>query len=184
MRPPLPVPHPAQAPLSIDVTTPRATVRSRPPIPMSNISDQIMHDLKEAMRNKDQTAMTTLRALKSALKYAAIEKLGADGELPDSDAIGVVRKQIKQRRDSIEQFTSGGRSDLADKEAAEIAVLERFLPTALSPEETEALVSTVISELGATSRQQMGQVMKVLQERAAGRADGKVLSQLVAKHLS
>ncbi|MFN5960726.1 MAG: GatB/YqeY domain-containing protein [Verrucomicrobiota bacterium] len=151
---------------------------------MSNISDQIMHDLKEAMRNKDQTAMTTLRALKSALKYAAIEKLGADGELPDSDAIGVVRKQIKQRRDSIEQFTSGGRSDLADKEAAEIAVLARFLPTALSPEETEALVSTVISELGATSRQQMGQVMKVLQERAAGRADGKVLSQLVAKHLS
>jgi uncharacterized protein YqeY len=151
---------------------------------MSNISDQIMHDLKEAMKNKDQNAMTTLRALKSAIKYAAIEKVGADAELPDSDAIAVVRKQIKQRRDSFEQFTAGGRSDLADKEAAEIAVLERFLPSALSPEETEALVSAVISDLGASSRQQMGQVMKVLQERAAGRADGKVLSQLVARHLS
>ena len=128
--------------------------------------------------------MTTLRALKSAIKYAAIEKVGADGELPEIDAIAVVRKQIKQRRDSVDQFTAGGRPDLAATESAEISVLERYLPAALSDAETEALVASVIAELGASSKQDMGRVMKTLQDRSAGRADGKILSQLVAKALA
>ena len=151
---------------------------------MPTLNEQIMNDLKEAMKQKDQAAMTTLRALKSAIKYAAIEKVGADGELPEIDAIAVVRKQIKQRRDSVDQFTAGGRPDLAATESAEITVLERYLPAALSTAETEALVASVIAELGASSKQDMGRVMKALQDRSAGRADGKLLSQLVAKTLA
>jgi uncharacterized protein len=128
--------------------------------------------------------MTTLRALKSALKYAAIEKLGAEGELAETEAMAVVRKQIKQRKDSFEQFTSGGRPDLAEKEAVEIGVLEKFLPAAMSEADAAALVEAVIAELGASSKKQMGEVMKVLQERSAGRVDGKVLSQLVGQKLT
>ena len=151
---------------------------------MPTLNEQIMNDLKEAMKQKDQAAMTTLRALKSAIKYAAIEKVGADGELPEIDAIAVVRKQIKQRRDSVDQFSDGGRPDLAATESAEISVLERYLPAALSDAETEALVASVIAELGASSKQDMGRVMKALQDRSAGRADGRILSQLVAKALA
>lgn len=149
----------------------------------TTINEKIANDLKDAMRAKDQTAMTALRALKSALKYAAVEKLGADGVLDDTDSLVVVRKQLKQRRDSFDQFTAGGRADLAEKEQAEIAILERYLPAGLSESEIQQLVDTVIAELGATGKQQMGQVMKVLQERAAGRADGKALSQAVAAKL-
>lgn len=150
---------------------------------MSNINETIANDLKDAMRAKDTVAMSSLRALKSAIKYAAVEKLGADGELSDTDALAVVRKQLKQRRDSVEQFTAGNRADLADKELAEIAILERYLPAAMSEAEVQQLVDTVIAELGATGKQQMGQVMKVLQERSAGRADGKALSQAVGARL-
>ena len=150
---------------------------------MSPFNEKLANDLKDAMRAKDTVAMSSLRALKSAIKYAAVEKIGADGELSDTDALAVVRKQLKQRRDSVEQFTAGNRADLADKELAEIAILERYLPAAMSEAEVQQLVDTVIAELGATGKQQMGQVMKVLQERSAGRADGKALSQAVAAKL-
>ena len=150
---------------------------------MSTINETIANDLKDAMRAKDTVAMTALRALKSALKYAAVEKLGADGVLDDPDAMAVVRKQLKQRRDSIEQFTAGNRADLAEKELAEVVILERYLPAGLSEAEVQQLVDTVIAELGATEKKQMGQVMKVLQERAAGRADGKALSAAVGSRL-
>ena len=150
---------------------------------MSTLNEKIASDLKDAMRAKDTVAMTALRALKSAAKYAAVEKLGADAELGDADVMAVVRKQLKQRRDSVEQFTAGNRADLADKELAEIAILERYLPAAMSEAEVQQLVDTVIAELGVTGKQQMGQVMKVLQERAAGRADGKALSQAVGARL-
>lgn len=150
---------------------------------MSTIHEQLAEDLKAAMKAKDQGAMTALRALKSALKYAAVEKLGADGVLGEADALAVVRKQIKQRRDSEEAFTGNGRADLAGKELAEITVLEKYLPVAMSGAEIAELVDAVIAELGATSKQQMGQVMKVLQERTAGRAEGRVLSQAVAAKL-
>ena len=150
---------------------------------MNTFNEKLANDLKDAMRAKDTVAMSSLRALKSAIKYAAVEKLGADGELSDTDALAVVRKQLKQRRDSVEQFTAGNRADLADKELAEIAILERYLPAAMSEAEVQQLVDTVIAELGATGKQQMGQVMKVLQERSAGRADGKALSQAVAAKL-
>lgn len=150
----------------------------------ATISDQIMEQLKTAMREKDTTASTVLRALKSAIKYAAIEKYGADGDLDEAEATAVVRKQIKQRQDSIESYRSANREDLAAREEAEIVILERFLPQPLGAEELSALVADVVRETGATSRKDMGNVMKILNERAAGRVDGKTLSSEVMKHLS
>jgi uncharacterized protein YqeY len=147
------------------------------------LSQQIVEDMKTAMRAKDSVALNVIRALKSAIKYAAIEKFGADGELEDTDAILVVRKEIKKRQDSIASYESASRQDLADVEKAEIAVLEKYLPAAMSAEDLVKLVETVIAELGATTKKEMGNVMKVLQERSEGRADNRALSSEVAKRL-
>lgn len=149
-----------------------------------SLHTEITDQLKDAMRAKDAVAMNVLRALKSALKYAAIEKLGAEGELDPTEAIAVVRKQIKQRRDSFESFTANNRPELAGREQAEIIVLERFLPAALGAAEIESLTQAAIAETGATGKADMGKVMKLLQERTAGRADGKTLSQTVARLLA
>lgn len=147
------------------------------------LSAQIVEDMKTAMKAKDTVALNVIRGLKSAIKYAAIEKLGAEGELDDTDSIAVVRKEIKKRQDSIASYEGAGRQDLADVEKAEIAVLEKYLPAAMSADDLVKLVETVIAELGATTKKDMGGVMKVLQERAAGRADNRALSTEVAKRL-
>jgi len=143
-----------------------------------------MSDLKDAMKARDTVALTTLRALKTALTNAAIESGNKDNVVSDANALALVRKQIKQRNDSIEQFESAGRAELADNEKAEIVVLEKYLPAALSAEEVSTIVADAISETGASSRADMGKVMKIVQEKVAGRADGKALSQEVMKHLS
>lgn len=145
---------------------------------------QLTEDIKTAMKAKDTVALNVVRGLKSAIKYAAIEKLGAEGELADADALAVVRKEIKKRQDSVASYESANRQDLADTEKAEIAVLEKYLPAAMSADDLVKLVEAVIAELGATSKKEMGAVMKVLQERAAGRADGKTLSSEVTKRLA
>src|SRR5436305_11224176 len=145
---------------------------------------RIDSDLKDAMRAKDATKLGVLRMLKSALKYGAIEKSGADAELNDADAVQVIRKQAKQRHDSIDSFEKGGRPELAEKEKAELAILNSYLPQQLSPEELTTLVNETITEVGATSKAQMGAVMKALQTKAAGRADGKALSQEVQRQLA
>jgi uncharacterized protein YqeY len=121
--------------------------------------------------------------LKSALNYAAIEKSRAEGALNDSEALQVVRKQVKQRQDSIESFEKGGRGELVAKEKAELSILQSYLPEAMSPEELVKVVRETIAELGVTSRAQMGAVMKTLQAKVAGRADGKTLSAEVQKQL-
>jgi uncharacterized protein len=151
---------------------------------VGTISKQITEDLKTAMRAKDTQSLNTLRSLKSAIKNAAIAKGGADAELDDAEETNIIRKQVKQRQDSIEQFEKAGRTELADIEKAEIAILERYLPAALSPDELASLVEAAIAESGATGRADMGKVMKILQESTAGRADGKTLSQEVMKRLS
>ncbi|MEM0896583.1 MAG: GatB/YqeY domain-containing protein [Verrucomicrobiota bacterium] len=150
----------------------------------TSLATRVMDDLKAAMKAKDSTALTVLRALKSAMKNAAIEKGGADYELNESEAMAVIRKQIKQRQDSADQFEKAGRAELAENENAEIKVLEDYLPAAMSEAEIDKLVEDTIAELGATSKADMGKVMKTLQEKAAGRADGKALSQAVGKRLS
>jgi len=148
------------------------------------LQQRVDSDLKEAMRAKDAMKLGVLRMLKSALKYAAIEKSGAEAELSDAEAIQVIRKQAKQRQDSIESFEKGGRAELAAKEKEELALLNSYLPQAMSPEELAKVVRETIAELGATSKAQMGGVMKALQARVAGRADGKTLSAEVQKQLS
>ena len=150
---------------------------------MSTI-ERVDSDLKEAMRAKDTTKLGVLRLLKSALKYAAIAKLDADAELNDAEAAQVIRKQAKQRQDSIESFEKGGRAELAEKEKEELAILIAYLPQAISADEVANVVRETIGEIGATSKAQMGSVMKALQAKVAGRVDGKTLSAEVQKQLS
>ena len=140
-------------------------------------------DLKAAMMARDAEKLSVLRMLKSAVKYAAIEKGGADSVPSDLDVIAVVRKEAKKREDSITQFTDAGRTELADKEKKELEFLKTMLPAQLTPEKLEVLVKEAIAEVGATSKAQMGSVMKAAQAKAAGQADGKTLSQLVQKLL-
>ena len=148
------------------------------------LQQRVDSDLKEAMRAKDVTKLGVLRMLKSALKYAAIAKSGAEAELSDAEAVQVIRKQAKQRQDSIESFEKGGRAELADKEKEELAILNTYLPQGMSPDELAKVVRETIAELGATSKAQMGAVMKALQAKVSGRADGKTLSAEVAGQLS
>ena len=147
------------------------------------LQQRVDADLKEAMRAKDATKLNVLRMLKSALKYAAIAKSDAEAELSDAEAVQVIRKQAKQRQDSIESFEKGGRAELADKEKEELAILNTYLPQGMSPDELARVVRETIAELGATSKAQMGAVMKALQAKVAGRVDGKVLSAEVQKQL-
>ena len=148
------------------------------------LQQRVDADLKEAMRAKDATKLGVLRMLKSALKYAAIAKSDAEAELSDAEAVQVIRKQAKQRQDSIESFEKGGRAELADKEKEELAILNTYLPQGMTPDELAKVVRETIAELGATSKAQMGAVMKALQAKVGGRADGKTLSSEVQKQLT
>jgi len=148
------------------------------------LSQQIDSDLKEAMRAKDTAKLSVLRMLKSALKYAAIAKSGAEAELNDAEAAQVIRKQARQRQDSIESFEKAGRAELAQKEKEELSILSGYLPQPMSADEVSKIVRETIAEAGATSRAQMGAVMKALQAKVASRVDGKALSAEVQKQLS
>ncbi len=148
------------------------------------LQERVDSDLKEAMRAKDTRKLGVLRMLKSALKYAVIAKSGAEAELSDAEAAQVVRRQVKQRQDSIESFEKGGRAELAAKEKEELSILNAYLPQAMSSDELAKIVRETIAETGATSKAQMGGVMKALQAKVAGRADGKTLSQEVSRQLS
>jgi len=147
------------------------------------LQERLDSDLKEAMRAKDATTLGVLRMLKSALKYTAIEKSGAQAELSDAEAAQVIRKQAKQRQDSIESFEKGGRAELAAKEKKELSILNAYLPQAMSADELSKVVRETIAEIGATSKAQMGAVMKALQAKVGGRSDGKTLSQEVTRQL-
>ncbi len=147
------------------------------------LQERVDSDLKEAMRAKDTTKLGVLRMLKSALKYAAIAKSGAEAELNDAEAAQVIRKQAKQRQDSIESFEKGGRAELAEKEKEELSILNGYLPQPMSADEISKVVRETIAEAGATSRAQMGVVMKALQAKVAGRVDGKALSAEAQKQL-
>jgi len=151
---------------------------------MSDFTTRISDDIKTAMKAKDTTSLNALRALKTALTNAAIEKGGLGTTLDDSEALAAVRKQIKQRLDSCEQFEKAGRPELALTEKAEIEILSRYLPAALTEEAMLAIIETAVSDTGATGKADMGKVMKRAQELAEGRADGKLLSAAVSKRLA
>ena len=146
------------------------------------LTDQIAADLKQSMLAKDVVRTSTLRMLKSAVEYFKIEK--KQESLTDADVTAVIKKQIKQRQDSIEGFERGGRVDLADKEKAELAILKAYLPEELSQAQLEEIVKATIAELGATTKTDMGKVMKAVQAKAAGRADNRLVSQLVSAQLA
>lgn len=147
-----------------------------------SLKEQIMADMTSAMKAKDAARTSTLRMLKAAIQNRQIEK---GGELDDEEISKLLRSQVKQRRDSVEQFQKGGRQELADKEQAEIVVIESYLPQAASQEDVEQAVSAVITETGATSLKDMGTVMKAAMARLAGKnADGKAVSDAVKKKLT
>ncbi len=144
--------------------------------------DDVTRGITEAMKSRDQDVLGTLRMLKSALTMREIEKGRA---LDAAESLQVVSMLVKQRRDSVEQFTKGGRTDLADKETREIAILDRFLPPAVSPEAIAEAVKAAIAETGATSAKDFGKVMKAVMARLAGATvDGKVVSDAVKAQLS
>lgn len=145
------------------------------------LQERLGQDIKSAMLAKDADRLSTLRLLKSVIGYVQIERKTEN--LSDADFVSVVQKEVKKRRDAIEQYDKGGRPELSAKEKKEIIVLETFLPKALSSEELEQLVKATIQETGATSKKDMGPVIKAVQAKAAGRADGKTISAVVGKLL-
>jgi uncharacterized protein YqeY len=146
-----------------------------------SLKQQIISDLTASMKAQDAPRTSTLRMVKAALINREIEK---GGELDEEELMKLLRSLVKQRRDSVEQYEKGGREDLADKEKAEIDVIEAYLPQAASREEIEAAVAAAISETGASSMKDMGKVMKAAQATLAGKnPDGRTLSEIVKAKL-
>ncbi|HET9283909.1 MAG TPA: GatB/YqeY domain-containing protein [Candidatus Angelobacter sp.] len=149
-----------------------------------SISEQVQKDMVEAMRNREELRLSTLRMVKAAIKNKEIDKRAP---LDDKEAQQVLSTLIKQRRDAIEQFTKGGRQELADKEAAEIKLIENYLPKAMGEEQIAEVVKATIVEMGSPSMKDMGTVMKNVMAKlqaTGARVNGKVVSELVKKHLA
>ena len=141
-------------------------------MPRMSIRDQIAADLKKAMLERDEVTRDTLRMIKSELVTRE-----------DEDELTVLTRAVKSRRDSIQSYVEGGRQDLADKELAEIEVIQRYLPRPLTEEESRAAVSAIIGELGATSKKDLGKVMKEIRGRYPGQIDGKLASRIAGELL-
>ncbi len=147
-----------------------------------SISDQVTKDMIAAMKAREELKLSTLRMMKSALKNKEIDKRAP---LDDKEALQVLSTMIKQRKDSIEQFTKGGRQELADKEASEITIIEAYMPKAIGEDEIVAAVRATIAEMGSPTMKDMGTVMKNTMAKFAGaRVDGKVVSEAVKKELA
>jgi uncharacterized protein YqeY len=148
-----------------------------------SLQKQIMEELKTAMKSKDVVALQALRAVKSAFLLAKTET-GAGDDLTEDQEMKIIQKQVKQRKDSAVIFIDQGRQDLADPELAEIAVLEKFLPEALSEDAIEKVVLETIAKTGAEGMKDMGKVMGMVSKQLAGQADGKTISGIVRKNLA
>ncbi len=142
-----------------------------------SLTDQINNDLKAAMKAKDTTTLTALRAIKSQLLLAATEKGG--GESDEQAGIKMLQKQVKQRKDSAELYKGQGREDLAEAELAEAAIIEKYLPKQLSEDELKQIIQAIVDRVGATGMQDMGKVMGAASQELAGKADGKTISLVV-----
>lgn len=147
-----------------------------------SFTDTINADLKTAMKAKDQDAMRTLRAIKSAILLANTD--GSGEEMTEERGIKILQKLVKQRKESLDIYVKQGREDLAAPERAEISVIEKYLPEAMSEADVEKAVKAVIDQTGATSMKDMGKVMGMATKQLAGQADGKVISGIVRKLLS
>lgn len=147
---------------------------------MGALTDQIRADLTAAMKAQEKDRLSTIRMLQSAIKN---EQINAGHELSDEEAMVVIRKAVKQRQDSIEQYTNAGRTELADKERAEMELLKGYLPAELSEEELESGLREIIAFTGAQSKKDLGKVMKEATARFKGRADGKKIQEIVSRLL-
>jgi len=148
------------------------------------LKQKLRDELKQSMIARDELKTSVLRMLISAITYYEINKGGAGYEATDEDVLSVIQSQVKQRKDSIEQFEKAGRKDLADKEKMELALLAEYMPKQLNEEEITLLVQDAISETHATSPQDMGKVMAFLMPKVKGKADGSLVSRLVKEKLS
>jgi uncharacterized protein len=149
---------------------------------MATIRERLDADLKDAMRAKDEVKLTTIRAIKSAIKYKEVE--GENKVLDDAGILNILTSQVKQRRDAIEEYNKASRGDLADKEQAEIVILQNYLPKQLSAQELAAEVTKCIAEAGAKSVKDLGLVMKIVTPKLKGQAEGKMISEEVKNQLS
>lgn len=149
---------------------------------MAGLKDRIGEDMRTAMKRRDQVRVSTLRMLMAAVKNAEVQGAQAR-ELSDEEVVGVVGREAKRRKEAIEAYSGAGRADLAEKENAELAVLQEYLPEALSNVEVEAMVDAAIAETGATGPKQMGEVMKAVMPKVRGRADGAAISAIVKRKL-
>lgn len=149
-----------------------------------SLFEQIDKDYVQAYKAKDTVRVGVLRLLKTAVKNRLVDLRRPGGTLSDEEMLDVIIKEGKQRQDSIEQYTAAGRTDLADKEAAELAIIQDYLPKALSPEELSQLIDTTISAVGATTPRDMGKVISAIMATHKGRVDGKALSEAVKARLA
>ena len=147
-----------------------------------SLEKKIMEEMKAAMKSKNKTALEALRAVKSAILLAKTDGSGNE-ELSEADEISILQKQIKMRRDAAEQFSEQGRNEMAENELNQIEVIEKFLPEQLSEEDVVVEVTKIIEETGASEMKDMGKVMKLANERLAGKADGKAIADAVKKQL-
>ncbi len=146
-----------------------------------NLKEQLNNDLKEAMKGREKVKTNTLRNLRAAMRYAEID---SGAELDDAGVLDVIAKQAKQHRDSITEYSKAGRTDLVDEEAAELVILEHYLPAQLSEVEIKEKAQVIINQLGVTDMKGVGLVMKQLMVDLKGQADGKVVSQVVRQILT
>ena len=148
-----------------------------------SLQTKVMEALKEAMKAKDTVALESLRAIKSAILLAKTEA-GAAEELSEADELKLLQKLVKQRKDSAALYAQQGRNDLAEPELAQMAVIEKFLPAQLSEAEVETALRGIINQVGATTPKDMGKVMGVATKQLAGKAEGKLISEIVKRLLS
>jgi uncharacterized protein YqeY len=149
-----------------------------------SLKEEILNDFKEAFKNKDLVAKNTLSMLKSEIANAEIDLGHRDEGLPDDEVVKVIKKLVKQRKDSIEQFEKGGNSEMAENEKAELVVLEKYLPEQMSAEEIEAKVKEVIEKVGATGAGDLGKVMGAVMGELGAEADGNTVREIAGKLLS
>ena len=147
-----------------------------------SLESKITTALKEAMKNKNQTALTALRAVKSAILLHKTQK-SSDGELSNEDEMKILQKLVKQRKDSAEIYNTQGRNDLADPELKEAELIQQFLPKALSEDEVKGVIKSIIEEIGAEGMKDMGKVMGISSKKLMGKADGKMISTIVKEFL-
>lgn len=146
-----------------------------------SLIEQLQQDMKSALKNKEKEKLATIRLVRAAIKRAEIDN---QGPLNEDQVLDVILREVKQRREAIQEYEKANRQDLVEKEKAQLAVLESYLPKQLTEEELEQLLRETIEELGVTSKKEIGKVMKTVMPKVKGRADGKVVNQLAQKLLN